>query len=140
MCLLLWLKLLSVFVSGRTFILKYVFFFFFFFFLVFLINVVMWFPSLCFKVIHISSHVLNAYNIYFVLLFWLRIKSDIQNPCRTLGSTLTSSLLIRTRGYKTVFMMNSVEHEILNAHKYKNIFKKWLILGSDKPKMLFSHS
>ena len=27
------------------------------------------------------------------------------------------------RGYKTFFMLNSVEHEILNAHKYKNIKK-----------------
>ena len=29
----------------------------------------------------------------------------------------------RARGYKTFFMLNSVEHEILNAHKYKNIKK-----------------
>ena len=27
------------------------------------------------------------------------------------------------RGYKTFFVLNSVEHEILNAHKYKNIKK-----------------
>ena len=27
------------------------------------------------------------------------------------------------RGYKTLFMLNSVEHEILDAHKYKNIKK-----------------
>ena len=27
------------------------------------------------------------------------------------------------RGYKTFFMLNSVEHEILNTHKYKNIKK-----------------
>ena len=27
------------------------------------------------------------------------------------------------RGYKTFFMLNSVEHEILNAHKYKNVKK-----------------
>ena len=27
------------------------------------------------------------------------------------------------RGYKTFFMLNSFEHEILNAHKYKNIKK-----------------
>ena len=33
-------------------------------------------------------------------------------------------------------MLNSVEHEILNAHKYKNI-KKFVFLGSDKPRMLF---
>ena len=34
-------------------------------------------------------------------------------------------------------MLNSVEHEILNAHKYKNIKKFGLFLGSDKPRMLF---
>ena len=28
-----------------------------------------------------------------------------------------------SRGYTTFFMLNSVEHEILNAHKYKNIKK-----------------
>ena len=27
------------------------------------------------------------------------------------------------RGYKTFSMPNSVEHEILNVHKYKNIMK-----------------
>ena len=27
------------------------------------------------------------------------------------------------RGYKVFFMLNSVGHEILNAHKYKNIKK-----------------
>ena len=43
------------------------------------------------------------------------------------------------RGYKTFFMLNSVEHEILNAHKYKTI-KKFSFLGSDKPRMLFSRS
>ena len=29
----------------------------------------------------------------------------------------------RSRGYKTVFMLNSAEHEILNAHKCENIKK-----------------
>ena len=29
--------------------------------------------------------------------------------------------LTRGRGYKKIFMLNSVEHEVLNAHKYKNI-------------------
>ena len=33
-------------------------------------------------------------------------------------------------------MLNSVEHEILNAHMYKNI-KKVGFFGSDKPRMLF---
>ena len=31
--------------------------------------------------------------------------------------------LDRARGYKTFFMLNSVKHEILKAHKYKNIKK-----------------
>ena len=30
---------------------------------------------------------------------------------------------IRPRGYKIFFMLKSVEHEILNAHKYENIKK-----------------
>ena len=39
----------------------------------------------------------------------------------------------RPRGYKTFFVLNSVKHGILNAHKYKNIkkfglFKAQLIL------------
>ena len=29
------------------------------------------------------------------------------------------------RGYKTFFMLNSVEYEILNAHKYKKNIKKF---------------
>ena len=41
------------------------------------------------------------------------------------------------RGYKTFFMLNSVEHEILNAHKFKNIEKFIFFLDSDKPRMLF---
>ena len=34
-------------------------------------------------------------------------------------------------------MLDSVEHEILNAHKYKNIKKFGLFLGSVKPRILF---
>ena len=41
------------------------------------------------------------------------------------------------RGYKTFFMLNSVEHEILNAHTYKKYQEIWLFTGSDKPGMLF---
>ena len=29
----------------------------------------------------------------------------------------------RPRGYKTFFILNSAEHEILDTHKYKNIKK-----------------
>ena len=34
-------------------------------------------------------------------------------------------------------MLNSVENEILNAHKYKNIKKFGFFLGSDELTMLF---
>ena len=44
--------------------------------------------------------------------------------------------LTRPRGYKTFLMLNSIEHEILKARKYKNI-KKFGFFGSDKPRMLF---
>ena len=38
---------------------------------------------------------------------------------------------------KLFFVLNSVEHEILNAHKYKKYQEIWLIFGSDMPSMLF---
>ena len=44
---------------------------------------------------------------------------------------------IRPRGYKTIFVLNPIEHEILNAHKYKNIKKFGFFLGSAKLRMLF---
>ena len=46
------------------------------------------------------------------------------------------SLLVSPRGFETFSMLSSVEHEILNAHKYINI-KKLGFLGSDKSRMLF---
>ena len=44
---------------------------------------------------------------------------------------------IWSRGYKTFFMPNSTEHEILNAHKYKKYQEVQLLSGSDKPRLLF---
>ena len=41
------------------------------------------------------------------------------------------------RGYKTFYTFISVEHEILNAHKYKKISRNSAFFGSDKPGMLF---
>ena len=37
-----------------------------------------------------------------------------------------------------IFMLSSGKHEILNAHKYKNIKNFSFFTGSDKPRMLFS--
>ena len=39
------------------------------------------------------------------------------------GPTTFSLLSAWARGYKTFFVLNSIEHEISNAHKYKNIKK-----------------
>ena len=38
---------------------------------------------------------------------------------------------------RSCFMLNSAEHEILNAHKYKNIKIFSFFSGSDKWRMLF---
>ena len=43
------------------------------------------------------------------------------------------------RGYKTFFILNSVEHEILNAHKYENI-KKFSIQAQISLECYFSCS
>ena len=43
-----------------------------------------------------------------------------------LGGTLELAVFMmpnRPRGYKTFFVLNSVEHEILNTHKYEHIKK-----------------
>ena len=43
------------------------------------------------------------------------------NPFLTSGNVHLYHLEVTlARGYKTFFMLNSAEHEILNAHKYKN--------------------
>ena len=46
----------------------------------------------------------------------------------------------RPRGYKTFFMLNSVEHEILNAHKYKNTKKFGLFKAQLSLQCYFSRS
>ena len=43
-------------------------------------------------------------------------------------------------GYKTFFLLNSVEHEILNAHKYKNIKKFSFFQAQISGEGYFSHS
>ena len=47
---------------------------------------------------------------------------------------------VRAGGYKTFSMLNSVEHEILNAHKYKNIKNFNFFLGQINLESYFSRS
>ena len=50
------------------------------------------------------------------------LESYSKTPFEMISMILTfESQVSRPRGYKTFFMLNSVEHEILNAHKYKDI-------------------
>ena len=51
-----------------------------------------------------------------------------------------SSTMTRPRGYKTFFVLNSVEHEILNAHKYKKIKKFGLFKAQLSLECYFSRS
>ena len=59
-----------------------------------------------------------------------------------MGMVITFMPLEETwpRGYKTFFVLNSVEHEILNAHKYKNIKKFGLFKAQLSLECYFSRS
>ena len=48
--------------------------------------------------------------------------------------------ITRPRGYKTFFILSSVEHEILNAHNYKNIKKFGLFNAQLSLECYFSRS
>ena len=52
-------------------------------------------------------------------------------------SMIFYNLETRPRGYKTFFMLNSIEHEILTAHKYKKYQEILHFSGSDKLRTLF---
>ena len=43
--------------------------------------------------------------------------SDKLHQCTGLSASLLLSYVIRSRGYKTFFMLNSTEHKISTAHK-----------------------
>ena len=47
------------------------------------------------------------------------LMTDRTRPC----GPCIAAVATRPRGYKTFFVLNSVEQEVLNAHKYKNIKK-----------------
>ena len=104
------------------------------------------FPSLLLSACSYSTFMLNlaepecpriwSHHSYH---FWIMGRSSLCSPMAALNalskipfsisfrrSTLLSITLLsrsRPRGYNTFFMLNSVEHEILNAHKFRNIKK-----------------
>ena len=62
----------------------------------------------------------NAFFLHFYQILLLSSKNHLN--ATTVFLNLIQSMT-RPRGYKTFFVLNSVEHEILNAHKYTNIKK-----------------
>ena len=61
----------------------------------------------------------------------IRVKASIKD--KVLGR-------IWARGYKTFFMLNSVEHELLNADKLKNIKKVGFFYAQIRLECYFSRS
>ena len=61
--------------------------------------------------------------------------------CKDLGKSKLvlggKCLKIRPEVIKPFFMLNSVDHEILNAHKYKKYQEIRHFICPDKPRMLF---
>ena len=51
------------------------------------------------------------------------IRGELKLDKVTKKPFIATGNVIWPRGYKTFFVLNSIEHEILNAHKYKNIKK-----------------
>ena len=76
---------------------------------------------------------LTLFNIKGQMLEQLQLqKLGTVTSFEYLGATVSddgskSEVPSRVRGYKTFFVLNSAEHEILNARKYKSI-KKFSIL------------
>ena len=50
-----------------------------------------------------------------------KTSSEIRNSAKSDVPPVTPFSQSRPRGYKTFFVLNSVEHEILNPRKYENI-------------------
>ena len=50
---------------------------------------------------------------------------------------MVETTIMLLQGYEIFSMLNSAEHGILNAHKFKNIKKFSIFLGSDKPRIHF---
>ena len=62
------------------------------------------------------------------------------NICTCIAFFFLLNVIIRLRDFETFFMLNSAEHEILNAHKYKNIKKLSIIQAQISLECYFSCS
>ena len=62
------------------------------------------------------THLLDFHNIL------VEVRYDPSHSANK-QDTQSEQTITRARGYNTFFMLNSSEHEILNAYKYKDIKK-----------------
>ena len=77
--------------------------------------------------------IMSTLNIHFhgkirIYYIWVEKKCLIMWSCGDSASWSGPSLsthMIRPRGYKTFFMLNSAEHEIFSANKYENANNIW---------------
>ena len=75
--------------------------------------------------------------------FFKRLKNDFEIAVVNEPSVLEPRtegllyILIQPPRLLNFFMLTLDEHEIINAHKYENIKKNRLFLGSDKPRKIF---
>ena len=72
-----------------------------------------------FNDLHSVTRFFSDLSVIFTLVM---SNSDNSGQCLPRNTCVKKKIFnIRSRGYKTFSMLNSAEHEILNAHKYKNI-------------------
>ena len=80
----------------------------------------------------------NVFKLYSLILDGsLRYQCSIYRELVVLVNFMGQIDQYWPRGYKTFFMLKSVEHEISKAHKYINIKKFNFFSGSGKPRMVF---
>ena len=96
------------------------------------------------KMLFCTDWLLFSFSLISVMLMMLNWWICLSNCCTSLTCIAVCIILsflhlrvVWARDYKTFFVLNSVEHEILNAHRYKNIKKFSFLGGSDKPRILF---
>ena len=74
--------------------------------------------------------------IKIVPIFRVLFTQDSEAEDLYCGASSGPDPISRTRGYIFFFMLNSVEHEVLNAYKYKNI-KKFSLFQAQLRKAIF---
>ena len=76
-------------------------------------------------------------SLFEPLMFYCKLTKSWVRHVQIIQAESNLCTAVWPQSYKSFFMLNSAEHKIINAHKYKNLRKFSTILGSDKLIMLF---